>query len=875
MPAPEGRADAAPAGSGGADALSWVAIGASAGGLEALRDLAHHLPADLPATYIVLQHMAPQHRSLLATLIGRETSLPCTELADGTRPERNHIYVVPPNHDVTVDRGALRLQSPSVEIAAPKPSIDRFLVSLAEALHDRAVGIVLSGTGSDGAWGIQAIRAAGGITIAQEEASAKYGGMPSAAIATGCIDLVLTPTQIGTYLGRILARPRNFGALQASPPQDGSLSDLLQILFARTRVDFRDYKQTTVMRRIERRMGALGFGDLRDYTHHVRTAPREADALFKDLLISVTRFFRDRGEFAALAAAIGERLRDHAPGAPVRAWVAGCATGEEAYSVAILFAEALGGPDRLGPDALQLFATDIDRAALRTARAGLYPPAALDDLDPGLVQTYFRRREDGFAIVPPVKDAILFSEHNVFQDPPFLNLDLVCCRNLLIYFTPQLQGRVLARFDYALKPGGLLFLGTAEAVAGTETTFRPVAGSVRLFRKRAPAEGASHRFRERALVPVRPGRAVQPHPAPPVRELREARALFQSLVQGMGPDALLLAPDLRILEVHGDVSRYLSLTTSTRPQLSVTMLREPFAHEARTLATLALRSHGVRQGVRHPAPGTPGRSVQLLAVPLASADGREDDAPVLLFFRETEDRPAAPHSEGRFGAEAAVEIDALQREVQTTREALQQTVQELETSNEELQALNEELQSTNEELQATNEELETANEELQSTNQELITVNEEQQVNAAELAILSEELAAILASIPTPVIVVDASLHITRASTAALDLFGIRTIADRPHVSQLEVPAGCPPLAPLLSQTLHLGLASDAPFTAQGPGGPTPMLIRTAPISDARGRLIGASAVLVRGEGEPPRADGPRSADPGAGPPRPGAAGAG
>lgn len=416
-----------------AEALTIIAIGSSAGGLEAIRELVATLPADLPVTYVVVQHMSPHHKSLLTELVGRQTTLIVKDVEDGVQPEANVIYITPPKVDVILEKGLLRLKPPSDLPAAPKPSVDRFLLSLADDHGAKTMAMILSGTGTDGAYGVQAIREAGGITIAQDTESAKYDGMPQSAIQTGCVDLVLRPVEIGTHLNKILTSAHDFSAFRKESLQDTPVSDLLQILLARTRVDFREYKQTTITRRIERRMTALSIHDQDEYTAFLRNTPAAVDALFKDLLISVTRFFRDKDEFASLTQMLPKLLEERKNG-PLRVWIAGCATGEEAYSIAMLIAEAMG--DQNGPlrDRLQIFATDIDKDALQVARAGIYGNAALNDIPKHLAEKYIVYHGDGIRVTEDIRSVILFSDHNVCQDPPFQRVHLLCCRNLLIYF---------------------------------------------------------------------------------------------------------------------------------------------------------------------------------------------------------------------------------------------------------------------------------------------------------------------------------------------------------------------------------------------------------------------------------------------------------
>ena len=814
-----------------------VGIGASAGGLEAIRELVKNLPVDIDACYVVVQHMSPQHRSLLTTLIDRETHLDVVDIDDGIVPKANTIYVTPPNNDVIYRDGMLNLQTPNREIATPKPSVDRFFISIAESAGERAVGIVLSGTGSDGAYGVQAIRGAGGITITQDESTAKYDGMPTSAVETGCVDLVLSPIEIGTHLSKILASPRDLDQFRTQHGNDHPLSDLLQILLARTRVDFRDYKQTTVQRRIERRMNALDMPNQPTYTAYCRSNPKEVDALFKDLLISVTRFFRDPKEFSGLLPLLEKKLANRE--GPLRVWVAGCATGEEVYSIGILLGEALGGIDKLRKEKVQIFASDIDKNALQIARRGHYSLVAVDDVPADYVASYFTRSEDGVVVSQVLRDITLFSEHNICQDPPFLNIDLVCCRNLLIYFGGSLQDRVLARLHYAMNPEGLLFLGTAETVSGSDHLFVGASDKLHIYQKRRLAQG--ERNRTSALVGRGYPTSVNTERAGKTTPARDSidRAMFDAMARTLGKSAMLLSNDHRILRVYGDMSGLVALTEETRLQMTVSMLRNPIAQEARLLATLAIKNGTRRTGLIH---RTGDAALQLEAIPISSSEIEEDMA--LLVFDEWHETPPDDALPDAVEGEAAREqIRTLQGELASTRDSLQQTIEELETSNEELRSLNEELQSTNEELQATNEELETSNEELQSTNEELVTVNEELHINSAELAALSDELSSILEHLAVPVMVVDTALQVSKASRAAMQLFNLTAPMERPHVSQIEVPKGFPGLAEVCNETIRLGLVSEQVIDAEGGS----FVLHIAPQADSKGRIVGATLIFMEG----------------------------
>ncbi|MEM0990614.1 MAG: chemotaxis protein CheB [Pseudomonadota bacterium] len=813
----------------------WVAIGASAGGLEALRELVRNLDLNNGAIYVILQHMSPQHRSLLTELIGRETGLPVYEIVDGTIPTPDTIYIAPPNSDVVVRAGRLRLQAPSSEPAAPKPSVDRFFLSLAETMGDRAIGIILSGTGSDGAYGVQAIRAAGGITIAQSEATAKYNGMPLAATDTGCVDLVLAPEQIGARFDRIIKMPRNLEVVDDEQPRD-SLSGLFQMLQVRTGVDFREYKPSTVRRRIERRMTALEIDGLTAYTDHVRENPDEIKMLFRDMMISVTSFFRNPEEFANLKRHVEQDLANRR-NEGLRVWVPGCASGEEAYSLAILLTEFLGGLAALDDTPLQIFATDIDADALAVARRGVYPDAIEADVPPELLDAYFNPTEGGYQVSQALRERIVFTPHNLCQDPPFSSIDLISCRNLLIYFSNKLQAKVFARLHYALKPSGLMFLGKSESISGAEALFKPAGDNGQIFRRRAHPDGnvATPTYH---LGTGRIGYDRQ-YRKPERQESEPFGAMFHALVRSMGPNALLVTADMHIHRVYGNIDRYLSLPEGQMRGATISMLREDLRHELRTLISVALRNGKSRSGLeRRTEGGNPRGRLRMEVHPIGVADRSDDMA--LVVFREWEEREVQPAPSGGETNGSNARIGELELELTGVRESLQQTVEELETANEELQSLNEELQSANEELQSTNEELETTNEELQSTNEELITVNEELQINSHELVLINQELDSVLSNIAAPVLVVDPRLHIVQCSQSARVMFQIAPGVAKPHLSQLSLPDGFPQLSKFMAEVIQTGTRADAEIEAAGFRGS----VVAAPYFNPKGELVGATAIV-------------------------------
>ncbi|QPH53871.1 chemotaxis protein CheR [Pontivivens ytuae] len=816
--------------------MAWVGIGASAGGLEALSVLAKNLPAQANATYIVVQHMAPQHKSLLRDLVSRETHLTVVEISSGVVPKPDHIYITPPNSNLSIANGRLELLPPDQTPSAPKPSIDGFFIDLADEIGPRAIGVILSGTGSDGAFGVRAIRAAGGITIAQDEASAKYDGMPMSAQRTGCIDLVLPPEDIGVKFKEILETSRDAEGLAALMPPVNSLAEINQLLFAQTNVDFRDYKPSTIHRRIERRMAALGLERIADYVERLRADKDEVETLFRDMLISVTSFFRDQQEFKRFDTAIKRIVEEHDDTLPLRVWVPGCATGEEAYSIAMLFAEAMGGPDTIDRNRLQIFASDIDREALKVGRRGLYPASSMTKVSEDLLTRYFTAVGDSFKVVKPLRDVILFAEHNVSQDPPFLNLDLVCCRNLLIYFGQELQYRVMSRMYTALKEDGLVFLGMAESMTGVENLFLRDSTGGKIFRKREAADVD--------LAPLRPSaraqmRTVQRLEEQAARHENREDGRFAALVSTLGPNAVLVTSDYKLRRVFGEIDDFVSIPSGDVKGASVDYLKGRLANEARVLISLAQRGEMARHSGLLPMPGgTNERALRLSVYPLPSERGGE--TLYLLVFAETDESAEELALVDENPGDELV-VRELRRQLASTRETLQQTIEELETSNEELQSLNEELQSTNEELQSTNEELETANEELQSTNEELITVNEEQQINSMELSLVTKELESILAHLALPVVVLDLRLNVVRASNEARKVLSIPSEAPKVHIAQCELPDGFPRPLSFLPDVVERGETVELEYELNG----TPSVVRAVPYRNARNQLAGAVMMVV------------------------------
>lgn len=820
-----------------------VGIAASAGGLEAVSLLVQNLPTEAKAIYVVAQHMSPTHKSVLSTLISRETTLPVEELGPEVRPTEGTIYVTPPNTDVIYEAGILKLRNPSGHHASPKPSADRLFKSLAQECGEACVGIVLSGTGSDGSYGVQSIRESGGITIAQEPSTAKYDGMPTSAIETGCVDLTMTPEQIGEHFEKILAKPRDLSLALPGRDEQNKLSELFGILLARTQVDFANYKENTLNRRIARRMNALGIEAYEDYVDYCRSNVDEIDALHRDLLISVTRFFRDPDQFRKLHDHLRRLMADRPP-TPLRVWVAGCATGEEAYSIAILIAECMGGLHALTKSNIQIFATDIDQNAIKVARRGVYPIAAAQDIPPNYLKDYFTVTENDISVRQELRNVTLFSRHNVFQDPPFINVDLVTIRNVLIYFNLALQERVLTRIHYAMAAGGLLFLGTSETVGEMRVFFEAKDNSDKIFSKRRGISGevslASPRGplgMERAPVARN---ANDPHP-------NERGTLAEmSLAKAVAPNGVICTRNGEIIEVFGDINPFSEIRAGIATSLNLKMLVDPLRTDAASLIAVAMRN-GERQNGRWHKMNLPiGNRVQLQAYPFYSRAGGEMHCLIGINckFEETKSISLDEISDN----DQRAYMEHMELEIKSTQEALQQTIEELQTANEELQSANEELQSTNEEFQATNEELETSNEELQSTNEELLTVNEELQISAAERQALASELEATMTSSPYAVALADQALIVRRLSKVALDFFGLEELPPTGiHLSQCDLPAGFPALAPIANSVLRLLETRRIPVLSEGQY----FTVILSPVLDLHQKLIGISITVTRFDNEP------------------------
>jgi len=753
------------------DDLFIVGIGASAGGLEALRPLVSNLPALSNMAYVVVQHLSPQYRSMLGQILGRDTQLSIAEITNNMMVERNTIYITPPNKDVVMKDGKLHLRKPSAPVG-PKPSVDAFLVSLAEEKGEYAIGLILSGTGTDGAHGMRTVKAHSGFTIVQDPETTKYDGMPKAAIQTGCVDLLMPPDKIGPELASISQFPRLVAQKSAESAEHSTLEEILISLRRRTDVDFTQYKYNTLSRRLERRMAANRLETLDKYLTFIHEQPQELDYLYKDILISVTSFFRDNQAFRELGKLFSEVLKDKRPGDSIRFWIPGCATGEEAYSIAMLLCDHLGQATK--EYTIQIFATDIDMDAMAHARKGLYSEETIKSLDRPYIDKYFDHIGQSFQVKKSIREMVVFARQDLTKDPPFMRVDLISCRNVMIYFNTELQNRVMSVFHYALNPGGYLFLGKSESIGNHTDVFRPVSQSSKVYLKRtnydykgAPSFGM---FRPK----YSPEKISQPRE---VKKKSVQELMSEAFVDAYAPDSVVVNDNLDVLHFHENVETFIRLPRGT-PNLNLSkLIIDDFRPDLRVLVHRVRKEGGAVYGIkkRLDKKDDPvmGRLVvrQLLESQSAGSNGEA----LYLVSCETEAfvPKASQSTSSDIHEDTELRLAELEQELTATKENLQTVVEELETSNEELQALNEELQAANEELQSSNEELETSNEELQSTNEELTTVNEEVQVRSLELTDANTDLENIQDNIGFPMIVVDKHYRVTRYTPQAIRLFGL------------------------------------------------------------------------------------------------------
>lgn len=744
-----------------------VGIGASAGGLEALEQFMSCVPAGCGMAFVVVQHLDPTRKGLMAELLQRSTPMKVVQVEDRARVRADCVYVIPPNKDMSILHGVLHLFEPAATRGLRLP-IDFFLRSLAQDQQQQSVGVILSGMGSDGTLGMRDIKEKAGLALAQDPATAKFDSMPRSVIEAGLADIVAPVEELP---GRIMAF-LNRTPLAADPElvvvdekMQSALEKILILLRTRTTHDFSFYKRNTLYRRIERRMGIHQIDKIAAYVRFLQENPQELDLLFKELLIGVTSFFRDPESWQVLRSETLPALLAGRPAGPLRAWVAGCSTGEEAYSLAIVFKEVM---DKLKPKKnfkLQIFASDLDRDAIDKARQGVFLENISADVSPEQLRRFFTKEDGGYRVRTEIREMVIFSPHSLIMDPPFTKLDLLSCRNLLIYLTPDMQKKLFPLFHYSLNPGGILFLGSAETVGHFTDLFATSNGKHRIFRR---AESAVRpepiEFPSSFASPMADGPA---HRTAPKAYLSLQSLAEQLILHRYAPPAVLVNEQGNILFINGRTGKYLEPAAGKANWNIFAMAREGLRYELTAAFQKAIREDG--PVVLHGLKIASGEGSQYVDITIEKVKQTEPlRGMVMIVFNEVP-APAAVNPPGRIDKSAAGShrLATIERELQQAHAELQNTREEMQTSQEELRSTNEEIQSTNEEMQSTNEELTTSKEEMQSLNEELQTVNAELQGKVDELSRSNNDMKNLLNSTDVATLFLDNDLKVRRFTTQA------------------------------------------------------------------------------------------------------------
>jgi two-component system, chemotaxis family, CheB/CheR fusion protein len=770
-----------------------VGIGASAGGFEATTALLSNLPSDLGCALVVLQHLDPTHESKLAELLSHNSPLQIVQIKSGMEVERNRMYVLPPNATVVLNEGRFRL-GPREPNRNPMP-IDFFFRSLASEQQNRAIGIVLSGTGTDGTLGLAEIKGQGGLTFAQDKGSAKHYGMPGSAIAAGVVDFIMSPEAMAAELKRLAGHPyinaqrsreQKAALVQETPPAEtlfknhaDEMKSLFALLRSRAAVDFSLYKPGTLNRRILRRMTLHKIDELPGYLKLLQQNTAEVDALFNDLLISVTGFFRDTGTYQALKKRILPRLMKHRRNdSPLRVWCCGCATGEEAYSLAIVLTEYLEQTRKHVP--VQIFASDLNERGIEKARSGIYHENILIDVSRERLRRFFVKVDGFYQVNKHIRDMCVFARQNVVVDPPFSNLDIISCRNVLIYLSPVLQRRIMPVFHYALKPGGYMLLGSSETIGEASELFELVDRKNKVYAKKATAYRPVVDF-EKRFVPPREISATLKPPVPERREHVESslqQKVDRLILNQFSPAGVVINRQMDVLQFRGKTAPFLEHQPGAASLNLLRMAHEELVLDIRRAVNKALQTNERVEQHSEMRLGDRTHHVSIQVHPLPSGSDREKF--FLVTFREMPHRESEKAIVRNGGKRKAAQdrsdarkIPKLREELDATKDSLQSIIEEQEATNEELKSANEEIQSSNEELQSTNEELETAREELQSTNEELTTLNEELQNRNTELAQANNDLTNLLASINIAIIMLGTDSKIRRFTPTAEKVFNL------------------------------------------------------------------------------------------------------
>jgi two-component system CheB/CheR fusion protein len=748
----------------------YVGIGASAGGLEAIELFFKSMPANSTMAFVVVQHLSPDYKSLMVELLSKKTSMPVHRAEDGMLVQPDNVYLIPPKKNLTIFHGKLLLSEQDHTRGINLP-IDVFLRSLAEDQAEKAVAIILSGTGSDGMRGVRTVKECGGIVMVQDEESAKFDGMPRSAISTGLADFILPPDKMPAQLLAFAKHPyvTNTERSETLLSDEDGLTRIFALLRGKCKIDFTYYKPSTVTRRIERRMTINQTDSIKDYLAFMLNYPGEVEALYRELLIGVTSFFRDQEAFDYLSSTILPEIFKNAGKKEVRFWVSACSTGEEAYSLAILAKEC---QEQLGLHTdIKIFATDIDRDAIHFAATGSYPESIAADIPPLYLSKYFYKRADNFQIVRSIREMVVFAQHNLIKDPPFTNIDMLSCRNILIYLQPVLQRKVMEFFNFSLSPGGVMFLGSSETTGEMSDFFEPLEQKLKFYRCRGRVRQVGDAVHLPMVTDTRyhemKGQFSAAHRA--LKSNEEERQLERFLTTASEeflPLSLVVNEHLEVIQIIGDADGYLKLPSGKVVNDISKMAAKEFSIPLTTgiqkvfrqnqelrFSNIRITRHGVSQ---------------LIDLRIKPMPHKKQQEPLVAVFivevKRGEATESSPVQSYDLSQEAEERLRDMEQELQFTRENLQATIEELETSNEELQATNEELLSSNEELQSTNEE-------LQSTNEELFTVNAEYQSKIIELTELHNDVDNLLGATQIGNLLLDENLEVRRFSKKTTEIF--------------------------------------------------------------------------------------------------------
>jgi len=742
-----------------------VGIGASAGGLEALEKFLAKVPPDCGIAFVVVQHLDPTHKGIMTELLQRATAMTVAQATNRAKVKPNHVYVIPPNKDMSLLHGALHLFAPAAPRGLRLP-IDFFFRSLADDRGEESIGVILSGMGSDGTLGLRAVKEKAGLTLVQAPSSAKFDGMPRSAIDAGVADIVAPVEELPERIVDFVQRASGVapGDAELGQRSRGTLEKVLILIRAHTGHDFSLYRKSTIYRRIERRMDVHQIDNIGTYVRFLRENPQELELLFRELLIGVTNFFRDPLAWDYLKSnALPALLKGSRSGRTLRAWVPGCSTGEEAYSLAIVFKEALESIKFAGKITLQIFATDLDQAAIEKARLGFYPATIAADVSPERLKRFFVSESVGYRVSKEIREMVVFATQNLIMDPPFTKLEILSCRNLLIYLTPELQRILVPLFHYSLKPGGILFLGNAESVSGFGDLFAPLGPKERIYQRidtsvRLPAvEFPTKIWPSKSLA----SEDQEKPAAPPVNFQSQADQL---LLRRFSPAAVMVNEKGDILYVNGRTGKYLEPAAGKANWNIYAMAREGLRDSLLSAFHKVVRQQGKASVAGLKVTTEAGeQSVDVIVESIAEPESLR--GMVIIAFHDV----ATPAPAARAGRERTrtSRVEELERETRRLRDELRTTREEMQSSQEELKSANEELQSANEELQSTNEELTTSKEEMQSLNEELQTVNAELQSKVDDLSRASSDMKNLLDSTDIATLFLDGKLHVRRFTAPA------------------------------------------------------------------------------------------------------------